>query len=129
MMVAQRANDCEAGFADARILVVEDEFLVALEIESVLHDAGVKTVLLCRNVSDAVAQAGRADITAAILDVRVENELISPVARQLTRRGIPFLFYTADPKADPLAAEWPGRTIVAKPADACTITKALAAIL
>ncbi len=51
---------------------------------------------------------------------------MAPVARQLARRGTPFVFYTGQVENDPALAEWSDRKIVAKPAQAGTIVAALA---
>jgi DNA-binding response OmpR family regulator len=128
MTVAPKMNEAANHF-DGCVLVAEDEFLVALELEAILRDAGIERIKVCRTVGDALAQARGANFVAAILDVQLGEERVSPVARQLARRGIPFLFYTAHPETDPLLSEWQGRQVIAKPADAGTIRHAVAALL
>lgn len=111
----------------ARVLVVEDDALLLMELEAILIDAGAEVVSVCRTVADGVAAAQQDDITAAVLDVRIGRDTIAPVARQLASRGTPFVFYTGQLGSDPAIAEWADHTIVAKPTQAKTIISALAA--
>ena len=77
-----------------RVLVVEDEYFIALSIERALEAAG------CHVVGpfgwlDQAAQAARASgLDGAILDVHLHGESISPVADRLVRAGVPVLFAT-----------------------------------
>jgi DNA-binding response OmpR family regulator len=112
-----------------RVLVVEDDFIIALELESILRNAGAEIVGLCRTVTDALALADQGAVTAAILDVRLDGETIAPVARKLARLGTPFFFYTGQVGGDPALSEWPGCTVLAKPASPRAIVAALAALI
>jgi DNA-binding response OmpR family regulator len=78
-----------------RVLVVEDEFVVALGMERALAEAGCKVVGPFGRVSQAARAAGTADLDGAILDVRLHGETVSPVAEKLVRDGVPVLFATA----------------------------------
>ena len=80
--------------AGKRIMVVEDELLVALLVEDVLADAGCIVVGPFARVPEALAAAKIEAIDAALLDVNVANEKVFPVAYALEERGIPFLFVT-----------------------------------
>jgi DNA-binding response OmpR family regulator len=117
--------------AGARILVVEDDFLLLMELEGILNEAGAESVATCRTLRQAFAMADGENIAAAILDIRIGSENIAPVARMLASRGTPFVFYTAESKNDCKAflAEWPGCTIVPKPAPPTTIVAATTAAL
>ena len=77
-----------------RILVVEDEYLLADDISVILTDAGAQVTGPCATVADAVAKAGTADLDAAILDVNLRGEMVFPVADALAERRIPFVFAT-----------------------------------
>jgi CheY-like chemotaxis protein len=77
-----------------RILVVEDELLIAMVIEAVLADEACEVVGPIGRL-DAALQAAEAEmLDAALLDVNVEGEVVFPVADILARRGIPFAFVT-----------------------------------
>ena len=80
--------------AGKRVLVVEDEYLVALEVESVLLDAGCIVVGPFASVEEGLAAAEVEDVDIALLDVNVAGEMVFPVAYLLERAGTPFLFVT-----------------------------------
>ena len=112
----------------ARVLVVEDDFLILMELETILGEAGAETAG-CSSVKDALVLAQQDGLAAAILDVRLGRETVAPVARELARRGIPFVFYTGQFDTDAMRAEWPGRRFVPKPSQPRTIVNAVADLL
>ena len=77
-----------------RVLVVEDELLVAMLVEEMLVDAGCVVVGPFARVAEAVAAARGTEVDVALLDVNVAGEKVFPVAYELERRGVPFLFVT-----------------------------------
>jgi DNA-binding NtrC family response regulator len=113
----------------ARVLVVEDDALLLMDLESILAEAGAEVLANCRTVADGLAAAQQDGIAAAVLDVRIGRETIAPVAGALARRGTPFVFYTGQTGSDPALKQWQDRTIIAKPAQAKTIVAAVAALL
>jgi DNA-binding response OmpR family regulator len=112
----------------ARILVVEDDFLIGLELAAVLSDAGAEVVGPSQSVAAAMMTAEE-PLSAAILDMRLGEETVAPVARLLAARHVPFLFYTGQSETDPLRCEWPECRILAKPAMPPSLVAALAALL
>jgi DNA-binding NtrC family response regulator len=80
--------------AGKRVLVVEDEYLVALVLEDVLSDAGCTVVGPFARVQDALAAAKVEVVDVALLDVNVGGEMVFPVAYLLEEKGTPFLFVT-----------------------------------
>jgi DNA-binding NtrC family response regulator len=113
----------------ARVLVVEDDFIILVELESILIDAGAQIAGLCRTVKDALAVIDHDGLAAAILDVRLGRETVAPVAQELSKRGIPFFFYTGQADMDSIRMEWPECKIVSKPAHSCDILAAFADML
>lgn len=77
-----------------RILVVEDEALIAVMVEDMLTDMGSSVVGPAATIEAALKLAGAEMIDAAVLDVNVRGERIDPVADALFARGIPMLFAT-----------------------------------
>lgn len=77
-----------------RILVVEDEFLVALEIERMLLDFNCDVVGPVADLEIALELAQEEPIDGAVLDVNVGGRKIDPVAFALAERGIPFILST-----------------------------------
>jgi CheY-like chemotaxis protein len=79
----------------ARILIVEDEYIVAALLEDTLHAFGCEVVGPATRVDDALDLLEHEEIDAAVLDVNIAGEMVFPVADALERRGIPFVFSTA----------------------------------
>jgi CheY-like chemotaxis protein len=77
-----------------RILVVEDEALIAVMVEDMLAELGSIVVGPAASIETALALAKSEAIDAAVLDVNVRGERIDPVADALFARGVPVLFAT-----------------------------------
>jgi CheY-like chemotaxis protein len=80
--------------ARLRVLVVEDESLVAMFLEDVLEDLGHQMLGPYSRVDAALTAARAEDFDIAILDVNVNGQAIFPVAEAIAARGIPFIFST-----------------------------------
>lgn len=77
-----------------RILLVEDEALIAIMMKDVLSDLGLTVVGPLGTLAQALAAAGRDQVDGAILDLNLGGEAVYPVADALARRGVPFIFVT-----------------------------------
>ena len=77
-----------------RILVVEDEALIAVMVEDMLIDMGSEVIGPAATVEEALELARREGLDAAVLDVNVRGQRIDPVAEALMARGVPVLFAT-----------------------------------
>jgi DNA-binding response OmpR family regulator len=125
----EQVSDAVGVLDRARLLVVEDDFIISLELQSVLGAAGAQSVTTCHKVSDALKAVQANGVDAAILDVKLAGETAAPVARELARLGIPFLFYTGQTETDPTRTAWPVAPIIAKPSPSRQIVTALAQLL
>ena len=74
-----------------RILLVEDELLIAMLIEETLEEAGCVVVGPFSRLGEALRAAGAEIVDAALLDVDLAGEKVYPAAELLARRGVPFL--------------------------------------
>jgi CheY-like chemotaxis protein len=81
-----------------RILVVEDEPLVALLLKDGLLDAGAEIVGPAASVDEALKLVGQAScdggLSVAVLDINLRGTMVSPVADRLAALGVPFVFAT-----------------------------------
>jgi CheY-like chemotaxis protein len=78
-----------------RVLVVDDEALVAMLLEDMLLDLGHEVVGPALNLQEALELAGSEPLDAAILDLNLgQGKLSLPVAELLEERGVPFVFAT-----------------------------------
>jgi CheY-like chemotaxis protein len=112
-----------------RVLVVEDESLVAMLLETILEDMGCTPVGPASNIDDGLAMAtSEPDLSAALLDVNVAGRPVFPVAEALKARGIPFIFSTGYGEGG-LPDEWRGHTTIQKPFTEDAIRQALTAAM
>ena len=82
-----------------RILLVEDEVIIAMDLTMGLEGAGA-TVTHARTQAKGISFANEIGIDAAILDVNLGNgATCKPIAEALRRRGVPFLLHTGDLQA------------------------------
>jgi len=111
-----------------RILVVEDESLVAMLLETILEDMGVAPVGPASNVDEGLRLAAEEALDAALLDVNVAGRQVFPVAEALKERGVPFVFSTGYGEGG-LPDEWRGTPTVQKPFTEAAIRQALMDVL
>ncbi|TDW67372.1 response regulator receiver domain-containing protein [Novosphingobium sp. PhB55] len=84
-----------AELADIHVLVVEDEYLIAVELASALEDEGVAVIGPASSLAEGEQlrrAAGRID--GAILDINLRGESVFPLADTLQHDAVPFLFST-----------------------------------
>lgn len=99
-----------------RVLIVEDEGMVAMMLEDMLGDLGYEVVATANRLDAAVrAIADTAiEIDLAVLDVNLNGEHTYPLAGMLTARRIPFVFSTGYGRAG-LSDEWQDAPTLQKP--------------
>jgi CheY-like chemotaxis protein len=97
-----------------RVLIVEDEGVVAMVVEDYLEALGCTVVAVAARLEDGVEAARDQTIDMAILDVNLAGKVSYPIAAVLRSRGIPFLFATGYGTAG-LPVELSGVPVLAKP--------------
>lgn len=102
-----------ATIAKKRVLLVEDDPLIAMVMEDVLLRMGLQ-VLVNHTLANALNELELANFDAAIVDMGLRGESAHPLVQRLTARGTPFAVVTgADPAA--LKADFPGVLVATKP--------------
>jgi DNA-binding response OmpR family regulator len=119
-----------APIAGKRFLVVEDEFLILLDIQSTLETAGARSVVTASRVEDALIAISDSEKTgakfdAALLDLKLDHESSAPIAERLASAGVPFIFLTGAPTDIALAKQFGSAPVVGKPFDATILLSAL----
>lgn len=100
---------------DLRIFVIEDEALVAMNLEDMLMDLGCRVVGTAMQLQQAEKMlADGLDCDAAIIDVNLAGELIYPFAQRLHEGGIPLVFATGYGQ-EGLPVEWRVHPVLQKP--------------
>lgn len=82
--------DTDSAPRPRRVLVVEDEFLIALDIQTLLEDLGCEVLGPCPSVAKALALLETELPDLAILDVNLGRERSTPVAEALRDRSVPY---------------------------------------
>ena len=115
-----------AGMAGAgrKVLVVEDEALVAMLVEDALLDAGFAVIGPAATVEEALALLEREAPDAVVLDLNLAGETSTPVADWLAARGIPYVIATGYGAAG-LPAGHQDAMVLAKPYDPAELTAML----
>jgi DNA-binding LytR/AlgR family response regulator len=113
-----------ADLRGLRILVVEDEFLVSLDLEAMLRELGGEVIGPFASLDRATAAARAEGLDVALLDVNVGGRLVTPVADVLAERAIPFVFCTGYAAAS-LPAPHAAVPILMKPCQAQQLKEAL----
>jgi CheY-like chemotaxis protein len=109
-----------------RILVVEDEFIVALAIEDMLADLWATVVGPATTIAQGLALA-RETLDAAVLDINMHGERSYAVAESLRARGVPVVFATGYAEVD--RAMLAGAPVLPKPYTPDDLAAALSRVL
>lgn len=97
-----------------RVLVVEDEFAVLLLVEDMLAELGCEIAGTASRLEEAVTLARTLDFDAAVLDVNLNGQPVSPVAEIVAERGVPIVFSTGYGRSG-LEPRWRDRPVLQKP--------------
>ena len=97
-----------------RILIVEDEPLIAMMLEDFLDSLGHIVRGTCESVSEALGAVERADFDLAILDVNLKGESVWPVATALKQKAIPFVLASGG-HVEPPPGEFADIAMIEKP--------------
>ena len=91
------------ALAGLRILIVEDEFLVAMLVEEMLQDLRCEIVGPISTLEEAIATVRQNHLDGALLDANLNRKISSPVADELLGHEVPFILVTGygGHKADP----------------------------
>lgn len=111
-----------------RILIVEDEALVAMLIEDIVLDLGHEVAAIAGRLADGLEKARSLDLNCAVLDLNLNGERTYPIATTLRERGIPFLFVTGY-GASGLEAGWENEIVLQKPFQPHELARGLASAL
>jgi CheY-like chemotaxis protein len=111
-----------------RILVAEDEALLAMLLEDMLREIGCESVRWVATAEEGIALADTVDVDVALLDVNLNGVPSFALAECLAARGIPIVFSTGYAEVD-LPERWRGRPLAAKPYTTADLVAALTSAL
>lgn len=108
-----------------RILIVEDEGLVAMALEETLTAVGYEVLGPAPSTRKALDLIAAGEVDAALLDVNLGEERVDCVARALSEAGIPFVFSTGYSDTSALPPDFTDRKALKKPFRADELLNAL----
>ena len=117
------------GLGGRRVLVVEDEMLVAMEFEGLLQRQGCAVVGPASTVDRALALLDHDQPDAALLDLNLNGEPATAVAVALRTRGVPFVLVTGYGEAQSSEPELQDAPRVDKPVNHHALVRALARVM
>jgi DNA-binding response OmpR family regulator len=124
-MRIEHSDDYRRMLHGKRVLVVEDEALISMLLEDGLLEAGAEVVGPACSVKQALDLIDQAvadgGLSAAVLDIDLEGEVVSPVADHLAALSVPFVFATGYSEGY-IRSPHATAPIVAKPFDSDQVT-------
>jgi CheY-like chemotaxis protein len=111
-----------------KVLVVEDEMMIAMLIEDMLEELGCQLIGPATKVERALELIARETIEVALLDVNLEGQATYAVADELQQKGIPFVFATGYGAAG-VPKQHDERAVLQKPFQKRELAAALAAAI
>ena len=117
-----------ASLRGRRVLVVEDEAVVSLMIADLLTEAGCKVIGPASTTGSALSLIEQEAIDCAVLDIKLLDGQVFPVADALAARGVPFVFATGY-QAEVLGGRYAGVPRIEKVYDNVELLDAVAVIL
>ena len=113
----------------ACVLLLEDEFLIALDAEQILQELGARRVETAATLSEAEQHARDGDFDIALLDVNVNGQMSFALAESLRARGVPVVFATGYELKDRAIPNLETAFCVSKPYTSERLRQALCAAL
>ena len=115
------------GILDGRrILVVEDDAMIALDLQEALRDSGATVVGPAGTPAEALAAIEDGKVDCALLDIKLGDEDVSAIAEVLERLAVPIIFVTANVGPPP---GFETRLVVQKPYEQRTLLNFIASIV
>lgn len=96
------------------VFVLEDEALIAMEIEAMLRSAGYRVIGPVSSIAEAMEMSVSLPECLALLDLNLDGAAVTPVAELLSERGIPFALVTGYDLGS-VPKEFRDRIIIRKP--------------
>jgi DNA-binding response OmpR family regulator len=109
-----------------RILVLEDEFLIAMDVEQLCRDHGAGDVVIARDLADVDGKDVAAQFDAAIVDLMLSGASTLDFASRLREVGLPFVFASGYADSEEIKASFPGIRLIAKPYSGDDLVEAVA---
>lgn len=115
--------------AGYRILILEDEYLIAMDVEQLCRDHGAEDAILIGDLDALEAELAGRRFDVAVIDAMLNGRSTLDFARRLRERSIPFVFATGYGDAAERFADFPGVPVVGKPYGGRELIDAIALVV
>jgi len=117
-----------SSLAGARVLLVEDETMIAMDVEELCRDHGAADVVIVSRLDDA-ERTELAGFDGAIVDLKLRDEPTIGIAQRLAEARVPFIFATGYVTAPEIGEAFPDVPVIAKPYDGNALIATLANVM
>lgn len=111
-----------------RVLVVEDNPVIAFDIDDALRESGAEVVGPAHDIESGLALIRKDALDGAVLDIDIAGRPVWPIARELKSDGVPFVFVSGDCDKG-LPEDFAGAVCLHKPAPTDAILTTVAAVM
>jgi DNA-binding LytR/AlgR family response regulator len=111
-----------------RVLIVEDEWLIAEQVADALREMGCEIVGPVGQITLALALVKGEQLNAALIDINVHGDRTFGLATALAEASVPFAFLSGYSKTD-LPADWRQRQLLQKPVDGGAVCRCVQSLL
>lgn len=115
----------ETNLKRRRILIVEDEAIIGLDIADAVEQAGGEPVGPAATIAEALQLLDEGNVKAAICDVNLPDGDIGPVLEELVKGGLPVIMHTGQPLPEHLQARFSDVLVFRKPTPADRLADAI----
>ncbi|GAB4065711.1 GAF domain-containing protein [Ancylobacter sonchi] len=122
---ADAASAEPVSLAEASVLLVEDQMIIAMDVEFMMGEAGISRITTAASAADALRKLSDYTPDIAVLDVNLGSGTSASVAEELNRRGVPFVFATGYGDRSMIPADSGHVRVLAKPYDRDVLIAAL----
>ncbi len=112
----------------ARILIAEDNAILAFDLIGLLREAGAEVVGPAGTLERALELSEAEPLNCSVLDVNLRDGHVFPAAEVLRERRIGIIFYTCYVDPDGLIRDWPDAQVLAKPAPSHLLIRTVSAV-
>ena len=117
------------GLDGLRVFIVEDDLVIAMELEGLLSGLGCRVFNTAASIGQALPMLAGEPPDVAVLDVNLRGQLVTPVAEALRERDIPFVLVTGYGSERLREPALQGVRCLRKPVDAHLLRRALCEVL
>jgi DNA-binding response OmpR family regulator len=112
-----------------RILILEDEYLIAMDVEQICRDHGAEDAVLVGDITELAADVFDQKFDVAVLDAMLNGHSTLDFARRLRDRNVPFVFATGYGDVTERFADFPDIPVVGKPYSGRDLIEAIASVI